>query len=188
MAIGASANYQLLADEISLLDWPPRQIFVAIRAGVSPSRPPRAHAHNRRTSKASAAGISAVSRCNTPQKESRGIHVSKTTGFNANIPPFSTPRMRSPSAESTVSSDSCDSQDDLYGHFEVSRDLPSQETILKTGEIPVVDADGQETPFKSLLPAAESDRKRVLVIFVRHFFCGVSSHPYWCRLLMLIAC
>jgi hypothetical protein len=54
-------------------------------------------------------------------------------------------------------------------------DLPSNDVIAAVAEIPILDAEGKERPFKSLYtPSKSREEKRVLVIFVRHFLCDVS--------------
>lgn len=52
-------------------------------------------------------------------------------------------------------------------------ELPSAETRRKTEELPVLDREGKSHAFKSLYQGPDSG-SRVLVIFIRHFFCGVS--------------
>jgi len=55
----------------------------------------------------------------------------------------------------------------------VSRELPSKEIIEEAAEIPILDSDGKERPFKSLYTSSNAhEKRRVLIIFVRHFFCG----------------
>lgn len=60
-------------------------------------------------------------------------------------------------------------------NVEVNDDIPSEEQIAKVADFPVLDVDGKEVPFRSVY---EGDREKkinkVLVIFVRHFYCGVS--------------
>lgn len=50
---------------------------------------------------------------------------------------------------------------------------PSAETLRKVENYTVLDKEGNEHPFKSLYAGPDSTG-RVLVIFIRHFFCGVS--------------
>ena len=52
----------------------------------------------------------------------------------------------------------------------VTNDIPSVSTLETCDEVPVYDADGQSRPFKDL---CDSKGSRKMVIFVRHFFCGV---------------
>jgi hypothetical protein len=44
------------------------------------------------------------------------------------------------------------------------------------GDLLVLDAKGQSRPFKGLYQG-EGVAPRQLIIFVRHFFCGVSTRP-----------
>ena len=53
-------------------------------------------------------------------------------------------------------------------HYE----LPSQETLHEAGELMIKDEYGKEVPFKSLYEGKGGQR---LIIFIRHFFCGVSN-------------
>jgi hypothetical protein len=57
-----------------------------------------------------------------------------------------------------------------------SDQLPSAETCHQVGNYTVLDREGSTVPFKDLYSGADSTR-RVLVIFIRHFFCGVSFSP-----------
>lgn len=59
------------------------------------------------------------------------------------------------------------------GDVNVSRELPSKEKIEEAAEIPILDSDGKERPFKTLYTSSNAhEKRRVLIIFVRHFFCG----------------
>ena len=59
---------------------------------------------------------------------------------------------------------------------EKRRELPSQATLDEVGEINIKDKDGKEVPLKSLYTGKPAN-ERQLIIFVRHFFCGVSCRP-----------
>lgn len=61
--------------------------------------------------------------------------------------------------------------DEFTGDIEVSNKLPSKGDLEKTADLPVLDALGKAHTFKSL----HDGPRRVLVIFIRHFFCGVST-------------
>lgn len=65
--------------------------------------------------------------------------------------------------------------------IEVSDTLPTSEELRKAGDIPIFDADGVARPFKSLYQGIEHQGQRQMIIFVRHFYCGVScsSHSTW---------
>lgn len=60
---------------------------------------------------------------------------------------------------------------DFNGAVESNNELPSIETLRKIENYVVLDRDGKTHPFKSLYTGKHVAR-RVLIIFVRHFFCG----------------
>ena len=72
-----------------------------------------------------------------------------------------------------MSSCGFDPSAEFQGDLAVSDDVPTQETLDKAADLPVLGADGSSHPFKSLY-SGEGVARRVLVVFVRHFFCGVS--------------
>ncbi|KAJ2901747.1 Thioredoxin-like protein AAED1 [Zalerion maritima] len=57
------------------------------------------------------------------------------------------------------------------GEVTTNNKLPSQDVIDKIGDYIVLDRHGKTHPFKSLY-TGKNVARRVLVIFVRHFFCG----------------
>ncbi|KAF4467944.1 fmHP [Fusarium albosuccineum] len=61
--------------------------------------------------------------------------------------------------------------EDFEGEVATNNDLPAPETIKKIEKYIVLDRDGKSHPFKSLYTGSNVAR-RVLIIFVRHFFCG----------------
>lgn len=63
--------------------------------------------------------------------------------------------------------------EDFEGELATNHDLPSRDTLRKIGNYIVLDRDSKTHPFKSLFTGSNVAR-RVLLIFVRHFFCGVS--------------
>lgn len=71
---------------------------------------------------------------------------------------------------------------DFQGEVLTSNELPSPETIQRIGDYIVLDRHGKTHTFKSLYTGRNVAR-RVLIIFVRHFFCGVSPKlsQYLCR-------
>lgn len=73
---------------------------------------------------------------------------------------------------SNVSS-SIDLPDNFEGTVEVNDDPPNKYDIEKCRDLVVLDGNGESHPFSSLY-AGEGMAKRHLIIFVRHFFCGVS--------------
>ncbi|KAI1380905.1 AhpC/TSA antioxidant enzyme-domain-containing protein [Hypoxylon crocopeplum] len=60
---------------------------------------------------------------------------------------------------------------DFQGEVQTTNDLPTIETLHKIEAYTVLDRDGKSHPFKSLYAGHHSAR-RVLIIFIRHFFCG----------------
>jgi hypothetical protein len=62
-------------------------------------------------------------------------------------------------------------------NVEVNDNVPSEEKIANIADFPVLDVNGKKVPFRSLYEGANGEKKnhKVLVIFVRHFYCGVIS-------------
>ena len=56
--------------------------------------------------------------------------------------------------------------------------IPSVKTLEKAADCGLVAAQGEVVTFKSLYWAEKHERRRVLFIFIRHFFCGVSSQAF----------
>lgn len=65
-------------------------------------------------------------------------------------------------------------QADFQGEVVTNDELPSAETIRRIENYIVLDRHGKTHTFRSLY-TGRSVARRVLVIFVRHFFCGVSG-------------
>jgi hypothetical protein len=80
-----------------------------------------------------------------------------------------------PSAELESSIPSKDDTNplDFQGDVQTNNNLPSAETLRKLEKYTVLDESGKSHTFKSLYTGANVPR-RVLIIFIRHFFCGVS--------------
>lgn len=51
--------------------------------------------------------------------------------------------------------------------------LPDEKTMIQAGDMMIKDEEGEEFPFKSLY---ENQPGRQLIVFIRHFYCGV-FHP-----------
>jgi hypothetical protein len=62
--------------------------------------------------------------------------------------------------------------EDFEGDLATNNSLPTDETLAKIQDYVVLDRDGKTHTFKSLYNGPNVAR-RVLVIFVRHFFCSV---------------
>ena len=56
--------------------------------------------------------------------------------------------------------------------LKVNNKIPSKSDLEKCAELPILDVNKKSLPFKSLY-TSENGGRRVLVIFIRHFFCGV---------------
>lgn len=67
--------------------------------------------------------------------------------------------------------------EDFEGELATNNDLPSAETLNKIENYIVLDRHGKSHPFKTLYTGSNVAR-RVLIIFVRHFFCGVCRDPF----------
>lgn len=65
---------------------------------------------------------------------------------------------------------------DFSGNVDVNDDLPTEQDLKRVGDLLVLDSQGVSTPFKEVF-GGHGKAKRQLVIFVRHFFCGVSILP-----------
>ena len=63
---------------------------------------------------------------------------------------------------------------DSDSDIKVSKELPTIVDLKNVADLPISDADGKSQPFKNIY-SGEMGARRVLVIFVRHFFCGVSG-------------
>ncbi|PFH58224.1 hypothetical protein XA68_14003 [Ophiocordyceps unilateralis] len=64
-----------------------------------------------------------------------------------------------------------DATADFQGELDTSNELPSDEAIRRTEKYVLLDRDGRTHTFQSLYTGHHVAR-RVLVVFVRHFFCG----------------
>jgi hypothetical protein len=64
-------------------------------------------------------------------------------------------------------------QGDFEGSIDVNNDIPTEQDLENVGDLLVLDAQGQSRPFKELYNAPHI-APRQLIIFIRHFFCGVS--------------
>ncbi|MCJ1451335.1 hypothetical protein MMC28_001671 [Mycoblastus sanguinarius] len=62
---------------------------------------------------------------------------------------------------------------DFKTDIKVDNEPPSKQDLEKIAELPVLDKGKNSRTFKSLYADNENGSRRVLVIFVRHFFCGM---------------
>ncbi|MCJ1351631.1 MAG: hypothetical protein MMC33_001615 [Icmadophila ericetorum] len=56
--------------------------------------------------------------------------------------------------------------------LKVNNKIPSKSDLEKCADLPILDVNKKSLPFKSLYSSQKGGR-RVLVIFIRHFFCGL---------------
>lgn len=70
-----------------------------------------------------------------------------------------------------------DPSGDFKGDIKVNNNPPSKGDLEKVAELPVLDVNKKSHTFKSLWADDEDGPRRVLVVFIRHFFCGVCL-PY----------
>ncbi|KAK0651549.1 AhpC/TSA antioxidant enzyme-domain-containing protein, partial [Cercophora newfieldiana] len=76
-----------------------------------------------------------------------------------------------PSVNTTTTAADDPSQLDFEGTVDTDDTLPSAATLARIGNFLVLDRDGKSHAFKTLYTGKHQPR-RVLIIFVRHFFCG----------------
>ncbi|MCJ1474402.1 hypothetical protein MMC13_003060 [Lambiella insularis] len=60
---------------------------------------------------------------------------------------------------------------DFEGRIAVSQKTPTDTDLRNVAELPILNVKHESVPFKSLYDG-EQEGKRVLIIFIRHFFCG----------------
>lgn len=78
-------------------------------------------------------------------------------------------------ATSSQSFAGIDESADFTGDVNTDNEIPSQAVLKKIEDYSVLDRDGRTVPFRSLY-AGPNTARRVLIIFIRHFFCGVRNH------------
>jgi hypothetical protein len=93
--------------------------------------------------------------------------------MSRDAPGLSTPPF-SPSSQTPMFPNA---QDEFEGSIDVNNDPPTENDLDRVGDLLVLDAQGQSRPFKELYNAPHV-APRQLIIFVRHFFCGVSIGRY----------
>lgn len=80
-------------------------------------------------------------------------------------------------AASSPHSDHFDADDwfaQFNGDIDISDDLPKRQDLSNIADVPVFDAAGNSRAFKSLYSVGDVVGDRQLIIFIRHFYCGVS--------------
>ena len=69
-----------------------------------------------------------------------------------------------------------DGPNEFSGSIKVSQKPPRRSDLERVANLPVLNAAGVSIPFQNLYTSSDKPR-RVMIIFIRHFFCGVSSLP-----------
>lgn len=77
-----------------------------------------------------------------------------------------------PDSDAAVTDDDGVNPLDFSGSVDSNHDLPTPATIRKIDNYVVLDRDGKSHTFRSLYTGRHTAR-RVLIIFIRHFYCGV---------------
>ncbi|KAL9068860.1 MAG: hypothetical protein Q9161_005947 [Pseudevernia consocians] len=72
-----------------------------------------------------------------------------------------------------------DSSGDFKGDVKVNNNPPTKGDLEKVADLPVLDKDRKKYTFKSLYADNENGPRRVLIIFIRHFFCGVCTRNHY---------
>lgn len=62
---------------------------------------------------------------------------------------------------------------DFKGDIKVNNNPPTKGDLEKAADLPVLDQNRKKYTFKSLYADNENGPRQVLIIFIRHFFCGV---------------
>jgi hypothetical protein len=106
-----------------------------------------------------------------------GPTISKRILFDKPLPP-DPPKDMAKTTEATGPNDD-PATADFEGDLNVTGDIPSKSTWEKAGSLPVLNVDGMKVPFKTLYEGIDGEKKgqRVMIIFIRHFFCGVRIFP-----------
>lgn len=66
----------------------------------------------------------------------------------------------------------------LQHEIDISDSRPNDDMLSQAGKIPIFDSDGIGRPFSSIYSGETAIGEQQMVIFVRHFFCGVSESYY----------
>lgn len=79
-----------------------------------------------------------------------------------------------PFSDGSTTANGVDNTADFAGEVNTNNEIPGQDVLRKIQDLSVLDREGRAVPFRSLYEGPNVTR-RVLVIFIRHFFCGVCS-------------
>ncbi|KAJ8062432.1 hypothetical protein OCU04_008972 [Sclerotinia nivalis] len=90
---------------------------------------------------------------------------------SSNTTTMDSPNSTPPKTSIDTSFDGFDPSFEFVGDVNTDNEIPSQEILKKIESMIVLDRDGKTRPFKSLYSGPNVAR-RVLIVFIRHFFCG----------------
>ncbi|TWU72448.1 hypothetical protein ED733_003676 [Metarhizium rileyi] len=111
---------------------------------------------------------------NTPEPHRDGVNATGTEASSMKND-GATPSLAGCAAPASVPDKQADidktKPDDFDGEVTTNNELPTIETIKKIENYIVLDRDGKSRTFKSLY-SGNNVARRVLVVFIRHFFCG----------------
>jgi hypothetical protein len=117
---------------------------------------------------------------NAPSAETEAAMRENVSGYanghGTHVQPATTdhPKGSIDTSGSSAHAHSDDTAVDFPGDVNTNNEIPTQEVLKSVEDMTVLDKDGKIIPFKNLYSGPNVTR-RVLVIFIRHFFCGVRS-------------
>lgn len=108
---------------------------------------------------------------NYSSTEKEGMMNEKSFEASPNTSTMESSRATPPKSSIDTSFNDIDPEFEFVGDVNTDNEIPSQEILRKIESMIVLDRDGKTRPFKSLYSGPNVAR-RVLIIFIRHFFCG----------------
>jgi hypothetical protein len=90
---------------------------------------------------------------------------------------YSTKAARSSKSQCSEYDCSVDYEDyfeQIQNEIDISDRRPDEDMLAQAGKIPIFDSDGKGRPFSSIYSGDTAIGEQQMVIFVRHFYCGVS--------------
>lgn len=91
---------------------------------------------------------------------------------------YSTKAARSSKSQCSEYDCSVDYEDyfeQIQNEIDISDRRPDEDMLAQAGKIPIFDSDGKGRPFSSIYSGDTAIGEQQMVIFVRHFYCGVSA-------------
>ncbi|EKD20245.1 fmHP [Drepanopeziza brunnea f. sp. 'multigermtubi' MB_m1] len=98
-----------------------------------------------------------------PTIKPSSAHISMATMTAATV--------HSPSFRDSSTSHTLSQPADFEGEVNTNNDIPSQAVLKSVENVSILDQEGRSIPFKNLYSGPNVAR-RVMVIFIRHFYCG----------------